>query len=49
MWEKAYEKYGNVANDGIDPSSTFLPLLLLEQDLFWKDEELLSLFSQEEK
>ncbi|KAE8698600.1 Cyclin-D3-1 [Hibiscus syriacus] len=32
-------------NNGRNPS--FFPLLLLEQDLFWEDEELLSLFSKE--
>ncbi|KAJ9705117.1 hypothetical protein PVL29_003253 [Vitis rotundifolia] len=49
LQEEACEKYGNVDNGGIDPSSTLLPLLLLEQDLFWEDEELLSLFSKEEQ
>ena len=49
LQQEACEKYGNVDNDGIDPSSTLLPLLLLEQDLFWEDEELLSLFSKEEQ
>ena len=49
LQQEACEKYGIVDNDGIDPSSTLLPLLLLEQDLFWEDEELLSLFSKEEQ
>lgn len=49
LQQEACEKYGNVDNDGVDPSSTLLPLLLLEQDLFWEDEELLSLFSKEEQ
>ena len=43
------DKYGNVDYDGTDPSSTLLPLFLLEHDLFWEDEELLSLFSKEEQ
>lgn len=34
--------------NGREPSSSLLPLLLLEQDLIWEDEELLSLFSREE-
>ncbi|XP_059647822.1 cyclin-D3-1 [Cornus florida] len=37
----------NNSNNGTNPS--LLPLLLLEQDLFWEDEELLSLFSKEQQ
>lgn len=43
------EAYGIVDNGGMGRSSTLLPLRLLEQDLFWEDEELLSLFSKEEQ
>uniref|UniRef100_A0A5B6YPY9 Uncharacterized protein n=1 Tax=Davidia involucrata TaxID=16924 RepID=A0A5B6YPY9_DAVIN len=35
------------SNNQTNPS--LLPLLLLEQDLFWEDEELLSLFSKEQQ
>ena len=34
-------------NNGGNETPFLLPLLLLEQDLFWEDEELLSLFSKE--
>ncbi|KAJ7967499.1 Cyclin d3 [Quillaja saponaria] len=34
-------------NNGCDPS--LFPLLLLDEDLFWEDEELISLFSKEQQ
>ncbi|KAK8626878.1 hypothetical protein V6N13_134508 [Hibiscus sabdariffa] len=40
------ERSSSSSNNGGSPS--FPPLLLLEQDLFWEDGELLSLFSKEE-
>ncbi|KAK8562891.1 hypothetical protein V6N13_018557 [Hibiscus sabdariffa] len=40
------ESSSSSSNNGGNPS--FPPLLLLEQDLFWEDGELLSLFSKEE-
>ncbi|KAJ4716270.1 Cyclin d3 [Melia azedarach] len=40
------EEYGESCN-AKNPS--FFPFLLLEQDLFWEDEELLSLFSKEQQ
>ncbi|OWM83703.1 cyclin-D3-1-like [Punica granatum] len=53
-WEEEGEEEGvedaaaeDCIGNGRKPSS-LLPLLLLEQDLFWEDEELLSLFSKEE-
>ncbi|GLU09205.1 hypothetical protein SLE2022_260780 [Rubroshorea leprosula] len=33
---------------GSDKNASFFPLLVLKQDLFWEDEELLSLFSKEQ-
>ncbi|OVA15900.1 Cyclin [Macleaya cordata] len=39
--------YGN--NNGTTTNLSFLPLLLLEQDMFWEDEELISLFSKEQQ
>uniref|UniRef100_A0A803NMM1 B-like cyclin n=1 Tax=Cannabis sativa TaxID=3483 RepID=A0A803NMM1_CANSA len=36
-------------NDNDDNNPSLFPLFLLEQDLFWEDEELLSLFSKEEQ
>ncbi|PON88117.1 Cyclin [Trema orientale] len=36
-------------NDNNDNNPSLFPLLLLEQDLFWEDEELNSLFSREEQ
>nr|QYW07128.1 cyclin D3-3 [Dimocarpus longan] len=47
--EEGGEGFGEVIQ-GEDPKKTCLsPFLLLEQDLFWEDEELLSLFSKEKE
>ncbi|XVE66794.1 hypothetical protein DITRI_Ditri08aG0107800 [Diplodiscus trichospermus] len=56
-WEEDENDVGEVLQEdtcrgcnninGRNPS--FFPLLLLEQDLFWEDEELLSLFSKEQQ
>ncbi|KAG2704578.1 hypothetical protein I3760_05G009600 [Carya illinoinensis] len=45
--ESERETYGSQNNNFNKPS--LLPLRLSEQDLFWEDEELLSLFSKEQK
>ncbi|XP_041013381.1 cyclin-D3-1-like [Juglans microcarpa x Juglans regia] len=45
--ESESETYGSQNNDVNKPS--LFPLHLPEQDLFWEDEELLSLFSKEQK
>lgn len=48
-WEDDEEATSEV-DDGKDENSPPLfPLLLLEQDLFWEDEDLLSLFSKEDE
>ncbi|PHT41771.1 Cyclin-D3-1 [Capsicum baccatum] len=53
--EEQEERWGDLLDDDdeeggviVNPKSdSLLPLLLLEQDLFWEDEELLSLFTKE--
>lgn len=45
--EEESEVYSSNDNDDNNPS--LFPLFLLDQDLFWEDEELLSLFSKEEQ
>lgn len=56
--EEEEERWGDLLEDEgvVNPlssdgtkSNSLLPLLLLEQDLFWEDEELLSLFSKEKE
>lgn len=50
-WEEEEDLGGDSEEDcpgnGTEPSS-LLPLMFLEQDLFWEDEELPSLFSKEQ-
>ncbi|KAL2939338.1 Cyclin-D3-1 [Bienertia sinuspersici] len=59
-WEDEVEEEDEDDNEEIDIKSnnnggirtstpSLLPLLLLEQELFWEDEELISLFSKEQK
>ncbi|KAJ4962722.1 hypothetical protein NE237_022661 [Protea cynaroides] len=45
--DEAESENSNNSNNTISPS--LLPLLLLEQELFWEDEELVSLFSKEQQ
>ncbi|CAN4112165.1 unnamed protein product [Withania somnifera] len=53
--EEQEEKWGDLLEENeegviVNPKSdSLLPLLLLEQDLFWEDEDLLSLFSKEKE
>ncbi|GAB4852936.1 Cyclin-D3-1 [Ancistrocladus abbreviatus] len=48
--ERLSNDVGALQNNGSGARSPSLfPLLLLEQDLFWEDEELLSLFSKEQR
>ncbi|KAJ8434048.1 hypothetical protein Cgig2_001241 [Carnegiea gigantea] len=49
QWEED-EQEEHELNSNIDSRNpSLLPLLLLEQDLFWEDEELITLFSKEKK
>ncbi|XP_062090464.1 cyclin-D3-1 [Humulus lupulus] len=50
-WEEEEDEKSEVysRNDDDDNNPSLFPLFLLEQDLFWEDEELLSLFSKEEQ
>lgn len=49
QWEED-EQEEHELNSNIDSRNpSLLPLLLLEQDLFWEDEELINLFSKEKK
>ncbi|XP_052191764.1 cyclin-D3-1 [Diospyros lotus] len=47
--QEGLEEERDSCNSSSGRSASFLPLLLLEQDLFWEDEELLSLFSKEQE
>lgn len=47
--ESEIEIYSSQKNNVNKPSPSPSPLLLSEQDLFWEDEELLSLLSKEQK
>ncbi|KAH0976892.1 hypothetical protein GBA52_026611 [Prunus armeniaca] len=47
--EVTSENYKNDVNGHNPACPSLFPLLLLEQDLFWEDEELVSLFSKEEQ
>ncbi|KAK1560995.1 hypothetical protein Q3G72_033189 [Acer saccharum] len=47
--EEAEEGFGEVIQGENSSNTCLSPFLLLEQDLFWEDEELLSLFSKEQE
>ncbi|KAF4382401.1 cyclin-D3-1 [Cannabis sativa] len=48
-WEDEEDDKSEVYSTNNDNNPSLFPLFLLEQDLFWEDEELLSLFTKEEQ